>query len=241
MSSSTRHRGPHPGDEEIFAEARVPSLREATGQLGWLLTRGYNRTSALKLVGDRHALTARQRKAVSHSACGDDALAARQARRLSPEQLRGRRLNLDGFNLLIVLESALSGAVLLRGRDGCMRDMASVHGTYRQVSETAAATRLLGQCMERLGVPGANFWLDRPVSNSGRLAALLRQEAEQRGWDWSVELTPNPDKDLVARARLGESACTGDAWILDNCGPWFDLTGYVVDEEVPEAWLLDLG
>ena len=186
------------------------------------------------------SITARQRKAVNHCACGDDPVVARQVRRLSPEQLQGRRLNLDGFNLLIVLESALSGAVLLRGRDGCVRDMASVHGAYRQVSETVAAARLLGRCMDRLEVPGATFWLDRPVSNSGRLAALLRQEASSGGWDWRLELTPNPDRDLVTRGQKGEASCTGDAWVLDNCGPWFDLTGYVVDREIPEVWLLDL-
>ena len=42
-------------------------------------------------------------------------------------------------NVLITLESALGGGVLLRCRDGCLRDMASLHGTYRIVDETDPA------------------------------------------------------------------------------------------------------
>src|SRR6266404_1471952 len=45
-------------------------------------------------------------------------------------------LLIDGFNLILTLESALGGGVMLVGRDGCYRDMASVHGTYRRVEET---------------------------------------------------------------------------------------------------------
>ena len=36
---------------------------------------------------------------------------------MEPCLLRGERLLIDGFNLLITLEAALSGAVLLRCRD----------------------------------------------------------------------------------------------------------------------------
>ena len=52
---------------------------------------------------------------------------------------RGSPLRIDGFNLILTLESAVGGGVVLGGRDGCYRDMASVHGTYRRVEETRSA------------------------------------------------------------------------------------------------------
>jgi hypothetical protein len=39
----------------------IPILCQAVEELSWLLTRGYPPTSTLKLVGDRYALTERQR------------------------------------------------------------------------------------------------------------------------------------------------------------------------------------
>ena len=50
-----------------------------------------------------------------------------------------RELWIDGYNALTTIESALSGSVILRARDGCYRDMASMHGTYRKVQETVPA------------------------------------------------------------------------------------------------------
>jgi len=69
MSPDTRrHRGAHPADKELFGPAQLVKLRVAVNELGWLLSRGYNMTSSLKLVGDRHGLRERQRVAVSRCA-----------------------------------------------------------------------------------------------------------------------------------------------------------------------------
>ena len=163
-----RHRGPHPGDREIFAPGQLEALATAASELSWLLSRGYNARSALKLVGDRHALTARQRKAVGRCACGEPQLRQRLSRQVGAQELAGAQVQIDGFNVIIVLESALSGGLVLVGRDGCCRDMASIHGSYRRVDETLAAVDLVGRTLAELGAASARILLDRPVSNSGR-------------------------------------------------------------------------
>src|SRR6478609_1672569 len=142
MPDSRKHRGPGPQDLAYFGPESLAALKAAVSDLSWLLSRGYAPPSALKLVGDRHRLVERQRAAVLRSACSDAALAARRSRELDPAALRGRPLRIDGFNLILTLESALGGGVVLGGRDGCYRDMASVHGTYRRVEETRPALEL---------------------------------------------------------------------------------------------------
>ena len=47
----------------MFAPERIDALRTAVSELSWLLGRGYQSKSALKLVGDRHNLRERQRLA----------------------------------------------------------------------------------------------------------------------------------------------------------------------------------
>ena len=62
MSPDTRHhRGAHPADPKLFGPDQLRKLRRAVTELSWLLSRGYNMTSSLKLVGDRHGLRERQR------------------------------------------------------------------------------------------------------------------------------------------------------------------------------------
>lgn len=71
MSPDRRqHRGAHPEDARLFAPARLGALRTAVSELSWLAGRDYSMKSALKLVGDRHALDGRQRLAVARSAGG---------------------------------------------------------------------------------------------------------------------------------------------------------------------------
>jgi len=129
MSDERKHRGPHPQDAELFAAERLPALRAAVSDLAWLLSRGYASPSAQKIVGDRYGLDARQRTAVMRSSCTDAARADRRSRELAIDQLRGRRLLIDGYNVLTTIEAAMAGGVIIVGRDGAWRDLASMHGT----------------------------------------------------------------------------------------------------------------
>jgi hypothetical protein len=231
-----RHRGAHPRDPDLFGAPQLPALRAAVAELSWLLSRGYAEVAAVALVGDRHALAARQRLAVRRAACSDDALAARARRRVDPSALGGRALAVDGFNCIIIVESALSGGLLVRGRDGCVRDLASVHGSYRTVDETRAAVAALGGAIGD-AAGDVKWYLDRPVSNSGRLAALLRATAAAAGRPWQVTLLDAPDPALAASPAI---VATADSWILDRCGPWIDLPAAAIGAAAADAWLIDL-
>ena len=237
MPDSRSHRGPHPEDAELFAPTEWEKLRQATYDLSWLLTRGYVNPSALTLVGNRYRLTARQRLAVERSACGDRELIARRARRLDPSAVKGCRILIDGYNVLTTVEAALGKGVLLLARDSTYRDMASMHGHYRKVAETVPALELIGKTLEQLEVPEAVWFLDRPVSNSGRLQALIKSVAESHGWVWEVELVNSPDPILM---EASEPVATADSVVLDYCGNWLNLGRLTVERFIPEASVIDL-
>jgi len=217
MAAKQRHRGQHPDDAVQFGAKAVPKLRGAVMDLSWLYTRGYAQTAALKLVGDHYQLTLRQRTAIQRASCGDDALAGRRNRSIPRENVAGARLAVDGYNVLITVESALSGGVLIRSRDGCLRDMASLHGSYRKVEETLPAIRRIGETLASLRPAMVHWYFDAPISNSGRLRALMMQEAEAHSWPWRIDLLPNPDPVLAAGEDI---VATSDSAILDRAARW---------------------
>lgn len=237
MPDHRRHRGPHPEDGQLFADANVPLLREAANDLAWLLSRGYASTSALKIVGDRYSLLARQRTAVARCTCSDGAASHRQRHQISADALENCQLWIDGYNVLTSLEAALSGGLILHARDGCYRDMASMHGSYRKVEETIPALHILGDLLAEWKVGSCRWLLDQPVSNSGRLKTMLQKVAEQRGWNWQTFLVPDPDRDLMATDQVVASS---DSQILDNAGKWFNLARSAVELRVTDAWVIDL-
>lgn len=238
MPDRRRHRGPHPADLGLFAPEHHAALREAVADLSWLLTRGYAQNASLKLVGDRLQLSDRQRLAVMRSACSDGSLERRRAARLSPDHLAGRAIAIDGFNLLTTIEAALSGGILIVGRDGCYRDMASMHGSFRKVDETTPAMTLLGESLAELRAERCRWLFDRPVSNSGRIAAVVRGIAATRGWTWDAGLVDDPDAVLVESPHVVVST---DSAIIDRCTEWFDLAGHVVRRRIDDAVVVDLG
>ncbi len=237
MPHTSTHRGAAPEDERLFAPGTLPALRAAVSDLSWLLSRGYAIQSSLELVGNRYALRDRQRLAVGRCACADELLARRGERCVSPEKLHGEELWLDGYNVLMVLEAALGGGVVLVGRDGCCRDVLGIHGSYHRVHETEPALRLIGELTQELGVPSCHWWLDQPVSNSGRLKTLILEVASANGWNWQVDLAMNPDEVLSKADHVIVSA---DSAILDRCQRWTNLTRAIVERNIPSARWVDL-
>ncbi len=239
MGDSRRHRGPHPEDEQLFSDEAVPTLRDAVQDLSWLRTRGYAEPSAIKIVGDRYQLRQRQRVAVGRCACADAKRASRKDRELGAEDIVGKTLFIDGLNVITTIEVALAGGVLLIGRDGCMRDMASFHGSYRLVHETDRAVGILVSVLDSMLPAKAVVYVDRPVSNSGRLAELVRNTARAAGSNVEAQTADGLDEMLK---RADAVAATADSAILDACGNWVNLARIAVERYQPEVepmWLLD--
>ena len=261
------HRGPHPADGKLFAPSMVENLRAALEDYSLLLTKGYGEKSSLKLVGDRFSLIERQRLAVMRGTCSDQQLASRGQRRVEIDALKGQALAIDGYNVLITIEAAMSGGVIFKGRDGCYRDLASIHGTYRKVTETIPAVQLIGDFLREVGVANALWLLDSPVSNSGRLKTLIRELAEKNGWDgfdssrrrlprhggtcrnpaepeqdkltagWEIRLSISPDAELT---RTDLIVASSDSVVLDGCTRWVNLATEIITQELPSATVLDL-
>ncbi len=82
MPHAQRHRGAHPEDSRLFADATLPLLRAAATEVAYLSARGYPLDPALNFVGGHHQLEARQRQALRRTACNRQQLASRTARAL---------------------------------------------------------------------------------------------------------------------------------------------------------------
>jgi hypothetical protein len=245
MPDKRSHRGQHPSDEKLFAAARIPDIRRAVADYSLLLTKGYAEKSSLKLVGDRFALTERQRLAVMRSSCSDEQRAGRKSRQLNIDEATGQAIAIDGYNVLITIEAAMSGGMIFKGRDGCYRDLASIHGTYRKVTETIPAVELIGDFLQENNIVQVLWLLDSPVSNSGRLKTLIRELSEKNRWHgfdkltagWQIELVISPDARLIKSEAIVASS---DSVVLDGCGKWVNLTGEIIRARLPAAKIIDL-
>ncbi|MCX5634700.1 MAG: DUF434 domain-containing protein [Planctomycetota bacterium] len=237
MPDKRIHRGPHPSDVKLFSQAMLTNLRAAIADYSLLLTKGYAEKSTLKLVGDKFALTERQRLAIMRSACSDQHLAGRQKTEVKISSLANQPIAIDGYNMLITVEAAMSGGIIFKGRDGCFRDLASIHGTYRKVTETIPAIKLIGDFLKQISVTKVLWLLDSPVSNSGRLKTIIGELAKENDWDWEIELSISPDARLI---KIDSAAATSDSVVLDRCKRWVNLAREIIEQKIPDAWIAEL-
>ena len=225
-SGNERNRGKNPGDDKLFGTARMQTrLKSAVDDLSLLLSRVYPPRSSLALVGNRHRLNIRQQKAVQGMSAADSQVTQRTKCSLPLQALAGKEVNIDGFNVLILLESLLSGAYIFKGVDGFYRDLSSVHGSYKRVKQTSQAIEFVSEFHKQAGLEKIHWYFDKPVSNSGRLKQWIEETTQQQHFNWEVTLSYAPDKDIAASSAI---AITSDAWVLDNVKQNFNLIGYAV-------------
>ena len=126
---------------------------------------------------------------------------------------------------------------MLWGRDGTIRDLASIHGSYRRVEETLPAMEAIGNHLAQMEPGSVTWYLDAPVSNSGRLRGLLLAQSEAHGWNWQVELAPDPDRIL---RRCPEPVVTSDSGVLDGPVRWLGFAESLFTRAAPLREILDL-
>jgi hypothetical protein len=66
---------------------------------------------------------------------------------------------------------------------------------------------------------------------------MLAQQAADSGWNWETTLDDDPDRVLGSQYAL---VATADAPVLDRAEQWANAARWIIDEHVPEAWIVPL-
>ena len=216
-----------------------PRLKEAAADLRYLLDRGYPKSAALTLVGNRYHLDSDRRHLVHRAVFSTREAGIRRSRLMAFEQLKGLRLTVDGFNVLITLESALSGRTIFLADDGVVRDIAALSSGYRMDEApggtTTRALSLLMGTLEEAEPRHCFVGFQQAMSHSGELAARLRDELKRRGIPGRAETLRSVETELLTE---GEAVATANSNLLDQAAAAFDLAGYIIStriKKVPES------
>lgn len=219
--SKQENRGKESNDDKIFKSKKIQILvNMALEDMNYLLSRGYGAKTSLQLVGNRYQLNSRQQKAILGMSASQYQIEQRKKSELFISEIENQTLIIDGFNLLILLESSISGAYIFKGLDGCFRDLSSVYGSYKKVKQTLIAIELMAEFHLKYLIKEIIWILDKPVSNSGMLKCLIEEIAIKTNCNWKVLLENNPDKYIFESNNIIVSS---DAWILDRAKKWVNL------------------
>ncbi|NRT76858.1 DUF434 domain-containing protein [Clostridium beijerinckii] len=227
-------RGFVPSDEIEFNEENLTLLKKAQKDIYYLINQGYSIDKSVEFVGNHFLFSARQRLALKRSISSYKDIISRQKRKIL-DTYENSTLHIDGLNIIITLEVALSNSTLIKCMDGTLRDLAGLRGTYKLIDKTDTAIDLIGKRLDRMKIQKAIFYLDSPVSNTGRLKSRLLELLYKYNFDIEVILIPNAD---VILNKL-DHVVTSDGIILNTCESWINLAYEIVEEELPNTSYID--
>lgn len=232
-----RKRGYVPEDEKQFTGTQLELLIKAAREVQFLLDRGYEIKPTTTFIGNHYMFSERQRLALARMVSPMERITERKSKELlqKEEKKLPKTVHIDGFNTIITLEVALSGSPVLYCGDGTIRDLAELRGTYRIIDQTKEAIMRILQQLDVLKIENACFYLDAPVSNSGRLSSLIMECADK--YNVSVKTQVINDVDRVLEQLAG--VISGDAIILNNCVSWLNIMPLII-EQMESVWMIQL-
>ncbi len=229
-------RGFDKNDKRWFSNKEIIRLKRAKEEIEWLLNREYKIYPVVNFVGDRYQFSLRQRDALKRAVCSYEKKLIRDSKKLYIDKLNDGPVYIDGFNLIITLEVALSGGTLIIGSDGNIRDLAGLRGNYKIIDKTDEALNLIGKFLNKYNVKEVKFYLDSPVSNSGKLKYKILEY--EKIWDIKIEVELVNNADVILEKLDRVVSC--DAAIIDKCTSYFNIGRNIIEEYIKEANIVNL-
>lgn len=194
-----------------------------------LLSRGYPAKSALQFVGNHFQLRRDERDFLFRGACSPEQAEARKEKTVEPEELKGGKLVIDGYNCLITLENAINGRMMILGDDGFIRDIARIFRKFRSTELTRTAWTLVMDLLSDFPPAEILVFLDSSMSGSGKLAAGINRWLYDAGFSGRCITVRRSEKKLALLKGIKVSA---DSVIIDSSSRVFDLAGYIITRQL---------
>ncbi len=200
-------------------------LKEAATDYRFLLDKSYPQKATIKLVGDRYQLSSYERS-VLYRGVSDRRSALLRRSKIRKDPGTGP-LHIDTYNILFTIGNYLSGRPVYLSDDGVLRDTGELRGRFGNKKIFERSLGLLEDFMTGHRNLEYHFFLDAPVSNSGRLAFRINTFMSANGINGTAMTVNSPDHELV-QAGSGV-VCTSDSVIMTGVKSGiFDLAGYIL-------------
>ena len=204
-------------------------LQDAAEDFRYLLNKGYPRKAALELVGNRYGLTSDERHLLHRGIFSDADSKSRRKRKIPIGKVRNRDLAIDGYNILITIETGLSDRPLILGDDGFIRDISGLSGNFKKTEKTEEALQLILDIVKRVKPLKTLFLFDSPISMSGELAQEVRSLLKKESLLGDAKAVKVPEKILIGYPGV---IATSDTAIIDQSQEVVDLAGDIIKKRI---------
>lgn len=199
----------------------VETISTATEDLRYLLDRGYPRATAVNFVANHFRLNKLERHFLTRCVFSRSEAESHKKKLVGIRSVKGKLLGVDGYNVLITIESLVKADFVVKCDDGLLRDLRGIFGKYRMSQQTLLAIKSLVRLLKRARPRTVMVFFDKQVSRSGELAGLLRKEirkADLSGDAGTVKMVDTKLRDF-------EVVSSSDRVVIERARKIWDIPG----------------
>lgn len=172
------------------------NLRRAVYDVRYLLNREYPRDSVVELVSDHYQLESDKRHLLTRCVFSKKETKTHQSRLVKFLRIEDKELGVDGYNVLITVESILKGDRVIKCDDGIIRDLQAIFGKYKMNDYTEEAVEKILEIISEVSPRKFALFFDKQVSKSGELAGFIRRKIEEKGLSGDAQAIGGVDKSV---------------------------------------------
>jgi len=205
----------------------MPEPGKAITDIRYLLDRGYPRKGAITFVCNHYRLDIKWRYVFTRVVFDKDTIKSRREKTVKCEDLKGEVVLVDGYNVLIGVESAFKGEPVYLCDDGFLRD---IRGVFRNYRCSRLTTKALDEILRVLTVFTpfrVEFLFDSQISKSGEMAQWVDKKLKDVGLIGGARTSRHVDYDLKQSNGI---IATADGSIIDEVAKAVNIQACVLEQ-----------
>lgn len=221
--------------KEIDTVKNMEKLCNAIVDYKYLLNRGYSVKSSIQIVTARYQLNKLQYAILYRCIHPDSEAYSIRQKIVSIENVEGTYLLIDGYNVLITVDSGILGEPVFIGDDMLLRDIRKSYRKFEYNHEAhSKLIDLILKYIVKLKPKHILIILDEQISYSGKLASIFR--AEIKNYNILGDACTARKTDTVLLGAIGDIVvASSDIVIVRKASKIFDLARYIIEGEKPES------
>ena len=215
----------------------IPCLREKllkpARDIRILLRWGYPKFATIGFVATHSRLSVEERYILTRVIMPPNRIVSRINKRISCTSIKDRDLLLDGYNVLLSVDSLQKNEPMWYCDDGYIRDTRYYFSKSKQAEDIEESLDLVLKFLSNTHPKSALFLLDAQISRSGELAGLIRRKMNQYGIPGEARTSKTADFELKAEGKNSEKSlivATSDGIVIDSVLQVIDIPACLMEK-----------
>lgn len=210
-------------------EKLLKPARDIRSILRW----GYPKFATIRFVADHSQLSVEERNILTRVIMPPEKVVSRIRKKVVCTGIKDRGILLDGYNVLLSVDSLLKNEPMWFCDDGYIRDTRYYFSKAKQAEDIEEALDAVLKFLSEIHPKSTTFLLDAQISRSGELAGFIRRKMKEQGISGEARTSKTADFELKEAGKNPENnliVATSDGVVIDSVLQVLDIPACLMEK-----------